>query len=268
MRRLAGCLLTLALLITPGLGLSQEGLSQEEQDLPEVEAAPPPEEGEATREEAAPAEKSSDGFALPIYVPAARGDTPARVGGATRGVGGGKIEALAPDHLAFTTVAQPVLWWYQPEVTSARVDFILVDTESPDPLVDVTLRQGAEQGVYPVPLAEHGVRLEPGRAYQWLVALVPNPRSRSEDVVSGGLVQRVAPGPELSAALESAPASSRWRAYARYGVWYEALNGISEQIRKQPGNRSLRNQRAQLLRDGKLAGAAAWDRAESRAPSP
>lgn len=262
-RRPAGGLLALALVLAPGTGVSQE-----EQKAPERKAPPPLEEEGGAPEDAAPAEEPPQGVEVPIYVPLPRGHIPVRVGAATRGIRAGEIEALAPDHVAFTTAAQPVLWWYLPEATSARVDFILVDTARPDPLVDITLHRGAGPGAHPVPLAEHGVRLETGRAYQWLVALVPNPRSRSEDVVSGGIVQRVAVGPELRGALESSPASQRWRVYARYGVWYEALSGISEQIRRQPGNRSLRSQRAQLLRDGKLAVAAAWDRAAARVPSP
>jgi hypothetical protein len=205
---------------------------------------------------------------IPIYVPPSRGSTQGiRVGAATRGLEGGPapLEALAPDHVAFTTREQPVLYWYLPDATGARVDLMIVEPSRPDPLFDLTLGQGAEAGVHALSLAERGVRLRKGVAYQWLVALVPRPSSGAEDVLAGGVVQRVDAGPELSRALAAAPADERWRVYAHYGVWYDALSGISERIRAQPESARLHELRAQLLREGGLRGASAWDSAAARA---
>lgn len=204
----------------------------------------------------------------PIYVPPGRGNlTQARAGAATRGLHPGlaTLELLAPAPPAFTTREQPVLWWYLPAAIPARVDFLLVDPERSEPLVDTTLREAAEPGMHAVPLAEHGARLEKGRPYEWFVVLVPDPANRSRDVISGGVVQRVDAGPELRSALQSSPETQRWHVLAHYGVWYDALDGISQQIRQRPRDARLRGLRAQLLSEGGLAGASEHDRAAARA---
>jgi hypothetical protein len=235
---------------------------------PAAASAEAPSADDETQGAQRPNEPSPQPPGIPIYVPPSRGTTHGiRVGAATRGLDaeGVQLEALAPDHVAFTTREQPVLWWYLPAATEARVDFMLVEPSRPDPLFDLTLSEGAEAGLHALPLAERGVRLRKGVAYQWLVALVERPSRGAPDLIAGGVVQRVDVGPELRRALAASPAHERWRAYARYGVWYDALSGISEQIRARPGNARLHDLRAQLLREGGLPGASAWDSAAARA---
>lgn len=237
----------------------------------EAPAAEAPADERETQDAQVPSEPPPQPSGIPIYVPPSRGSPQGnRVGAATRGLegNGAQLEALAPDHVAFTTREQPVLWWYVPVATRARVDFMLLEPSRPDPLFDLTLSEGAEAGLHALSLAEHGVRLRKGLAYQWMVALVPRPSSAAADLIAGGVVQRVDAGPELRGALAASPADEHWRVYARYGVWYDALNGISEQIRARPGSARLHELRAQLLHEGGLPGASAWDSAAARAAAP
>lgn len=194
-----------------------------------------------------------------LYIPPARGTVAVRVGAATRG-GAPGVEALAPGHLAFTTRAQPLLWWYVSVSAEARVDVTLIGDGSTEPLLHETVSERATPGIHSLDLAARGVRLEKGHLYQWFVSLSPVPGSGSSPAISGGAVQWVEAGAELRRALDGAAAGEAWAAYARFGVWYDALSGISRRIREDPQNPELRRLRARLLSDAELSRAAAWDR--------
>jgi hypothetical protein len=224
--------------------------------------APPAPDAEATERAPEPAAAESEGLP-PVYVPPTRGTTRVRVGAATRGERPDHvaIDALAPDHVAYTTRAQPVLCWYLSAPTTTRIEITLIDDRSVEPLLDVVARPGIGAGVQRLSLADHGVSLEPGRVYHWFVALVPDPQRRSNDVISSGAIERVAPGPELQRELRAAAGGGAWRVLAAHGIWYDALAALSARIEADPSDRSLRELRSKLLEQVELRTAAAGDRA-------
>jgi hypothetical protein len=258
-RRLPSGLLLLAIASGPA-PLGAQPTPPPEAEAPEEaggEKAPKPDpEGREQDEEARAREP------LPVYIPPARGTIRVRVGAATRGAREDHpaLDALAPDHVAFTTEAQPVLCWYLSAATDTRIDISLIDDRSSQPLLELTVPPGIEPGVQVLRLADHDVSQETGRVYQWFVALVPDPRRRSADVIASGAVERVQPGPELSRALASMAAGDDWRVYAGHGVWYDALARLSARIREDPRNRGLRSARLQLFEQVDLPQAAAHDR--------
>jgi Domain of Unknown Function (DUF928)/Adenylate and Guanylate cyclase catalytic domain len=115
-------------------------------------------------------------------------------------------------------------------------------------------------GIQRVRLEEHGVRLATGVLYQWFVALVRNPNQRSEDLVTGGTIERI-PMPEVLRDALAQPSQAVWtRLYAEAGIWYDATAAVSALIEAAPQDTALRQQRAGLLEQVGLLEVAAYDR--------
>lgn len=187
--------------------------------------------------------------AVPVYVPPKRGAPLARVGGGSRGVDDGLpyISVITPDHVGYTSLTQPVLYWYISEDMKTRFEFALINDDDIEPMVEVTSEQQMTAGLNSMNLADHGVSLEPGVAYQWSVALVSDANKRSSDIVSSGQIQLLELSAAQQAALENASGDERVMLFAQQGYWYDSFDGLSKLIASDPGNSDLREQRAALL---------------------
>ena len=197
----------------------------------------------------ADAEKQAAESTAVSYKPPLRGAPATRVGGGTRSIGTQAltVNVLAPNETGFTTRDKPTVYWYVSEPLNTPVELTLTTTE---PLKDavpttleLTLQPPIAQGVHALRLGDHGVTLKPGVEYQWFVAVVSNPAQRSNDVVAGGGIKRIAPADAV-----------------HDGVWYDALDQLSQQISANPVDARLRQQRAALLEQVGLREAAAFDR--------
>jgi hypothetical protein len=201
----------------------------------------------------ADAEKQAAESTAVSYKPPLRGAPATRVGGGTRSIGTQAltVNVLAPNETGFTTRDNPTVYWYVSQPLNTPVELTLTTTE---PLKDavpttleLTLQPPIAQGVHALRLGDHGVTLKPGVEYQWFVAVVSNPAQRSNDVVAGGGIKRIAPADAVGD-----------------GVWYDALDQLSQQISANPADARLRQQRAALLEQVGLREAAAFDRATIR----
>lgn len=191
------------------------------------------------------------------------GDGGSRAGGAKLP----SLYVLAPNHTALTTQAQPSLFWFQdgpaPKDVSARFELTLIDPKNPKPLLKVGTALAAQKdggaGIHRIQLARQKITLDPGVAYKWSVALVPDANNRSQDIVASGVIQLTPPAAELAAELAKAEADKA-SAYAAGGVWYDALAALSDQIDAAPKDASLRAARADLLMQAGLKSAAEFER--------
>jgi len=186
---------------------------------------------------------------VPVYKPPLRGTPGGRVGGGTRGTGRETfvLAVLAPQHTGQTTLEQPSLYWFISSPTSTPVEVTVVDPRTPQPVVELRVPAPVPSGVHRISLADHGVRLAPGVAYRWFVAVVPDTGRRSKDVMAGAAIERVDPPQDLGAKLAGAAKSDRPFLYAEAGLWYDAVAALSELIDAEPQNAALRSQRAGLL---------------------
>ncbi len=205
------------------------------------------------------------GFA---YQPPMRGSASSgRIGGGTRGAADGPsvtLEVLAPDHAGLTVSAQPTLYWFVSQRIETDAELTIVDDTSVDPLLELKLTPPIEPGIHALSLEEHGIQLAPNVPYQWFVAVVVDPSQRSYDVIAGGEIERVAQTSELASQLRSVGTQETPQAYAEAGIWYDALDGLSTQIGNSPNDAGLRQQRAALLDQVGLPGAAAYERSNSQ----
>jgi Domain of Unknown Function (DUF928) len=161
--------------------------------------------------------------------------------------------------------AEPTVYWYLSKSIDKPAELTLNSTASlqdaATPALDITLKPPLSKGIHALRLADHGVTLKPGVQYQWFVAVVSNPNQRSDDVLAGGSIERVADSAALQARLGKTP-QAQWAAvYAESGIWYDAIDTLSKRISADPKNRQLRAQRAALLDQVGLEDAAAYDRA-------
>jgi hypothetical protein len=189
---------------------------------------------------------------VPIFVPRDVGAPQARLRGASRGPEFAKIpsiDALVPEQLGYTLSAQPVLYWYLSDPTDRRVEFTLdaQDSESENPVLEVTLAGPHEAGINRIDLASYDVTLKPGVTYMWYVTLLPDPESRSDARVSGGAIQLMMAPPELQNELDAADADQHPFILAAAGIWYDALSVLSEGTRSASRGAQRDAQRAALL---------------------
>ncbi|HKA40696.1 MAG TPA: DUF928 domain-containing protein [Burkholderiales bacterium] len=227
----------MALVIT----LPLHGLAQEKRETPQ----PPP----AAEPAKPPAASASS--AVPVYKPPLRGAPGGRVGGGTRGLGAGRavfvLSVLAPDHTGLTVSEQPTLYWFISSKAPSPVELTVVDPRATKPLMEVRLSSPVEAGVHRIRLADHNVRLEPGVAYRWYVAVVPDANRRARDFLTGGAIERIEPSAELRARLAKAGKAEAPALYAEAGLWYDAIAALSALIESAPGDAALRRQRAAML---------------------
>jgi len=186
---------------------------------------------------------------MPTFSPKNLGSPKTRLGGATRGLDDGipRTEALVPEVAGQTLKAQPVLYWYLADKTDHRIDFTLIGVDPINPILEKTLDGGLEPGIQQIRLADLGVELEPGVSYQWFVAIVPQPEQRLHDRIIGGGIERLETSSELQSKLDAATDSDRYFVLAEAGVWYDALDSLSQQIAASPGDVELIAQRTALL---------------------
>jgi hypothetical protein len=100
------------------------------------------------------------------------------------------------------------------------------------------------------------VKLAPGVEYQWVVALITDPDNRSSDLIASGVIKRVEASADLKKNIAAANPESLPGIYAEGGIWYDALSCLSDRIDADPGNKTLQEARADLLRQAGLKAAA------------
>jgi hypothetical protein len=186
-----------------------------------------------------------------LYQPPRRGAPEReRVGtGITRGATAQPTPlALAPDHVGLTVSASPSLFWHIDAVPAEGVAliFTVTDDTSVTPLAEVGVDATSEAGIQRLRLADHGIELEPEVEYMWSIALVTDAQNRSEDVVSTGFIRRVARPKAL------ATGSQGGVDFAQAGIWYDALEALSDDVDEHPDDRKARFLRSALLRQVKL----------------
>ncbi len=196
-----------------------------------------------------------------LYVPPRKG-APApglRRGGGTRGMNKSipVISVLAPDHVGFTLLEQPVLFWFAPTKQNMSYEFTLIADSAETPAVETKLPQPTRPGVQEIRLSDYSVKLLPGERYLWSVALIMDSEEPSGNIVAKGAIERVNRDKleqPLPSHLGKADAAKR---YAESGVWYDALMAISDLIQSNPADEDPRQQRASLLEQGGLGEVAA-----------
>lgn len=186
-------------------------------------------------------------------------DAPAvRVTGGSRGEGDAAVslDVIAPNDVGITTQEQPSLFWSQSKASPAKFELTVIQEKRIKPLLQMSLDHASKTGIQRVKLSDHGVKLEPGVEYQWVAALILDPENRSRDLIASGAIKRVPAGAELKEKISKSNAAALPIVYAEAGIWYDALSALADQIEANPTDQTLRQTRADLLRQVGLKAAA------------
>jgi hypothetical protein len=208
--------------------------------------------------------RNSDEFYMPVYKPRRGTSVKGRIDGGFRGGKEGQpvLKVLAPDsHVGETLHKSPALYWYLSEPTSYPITFTLEDTRHWKPLLEVTLKSPSKPGVQTLRLADYNRELDPDVSYQWHISIVIDPESPSKDIHAMGVIERVS---YVQAVVEERTGCKDPRdvfcLYVESGLWYDAVQVISDLILANPRDRVLRLQRAALLDKVGLSDVAEYDR--------
>lgn len=228
--------------------------------------------GSKTQSVGKPLQNAGDGTIqpaadLPAYRPPRRGAPAARVGGGTRGPGDATayIAVITPPHTAYTAQAQPTLYWYLSSAVTTRFEFALISDADVQPMIDSTRNESLQSGIHRLSLSDFGVTLEPGKSYQWSIAVVLDPDQRSSDILSSGRIRYEKTSSELEQRLQQATPEQAVRIYAETGYWYDAIATLSELIEHNPEDTGLVRQRIALLQQADLPVVSAFEQAHLKA---
>jgi hypothetical protein len=183
---------------------------------------------------------------------------PIRVGGGSRGGNndGLSVQVLVPDQVALTTQAQPSLYWYQSKPAKTLCEVSVTEPKNPKPLLLLKSGSPTPAGIHAIRLTKFKtIELKPNVLYRWSIAVVVDPANRSLDIVANGVIKRIEPSADLAAKLAAASEADKPGIYAENGIWYDALQAVSDQIDKAPKDDALLQERASLLKQVGLDGA-------------
>ena len=131
--------------------------------------------------------------------------------------------------------------------TALPAELTISDPNATEPLLETRITSPVERGVHRARLADFNVRLAVGVAYQWTVAVIPDGARRSRDILASGTIERIDPSGDLGPKLAAARGEDLASVYAQAGIWYDALEAVSDLIERSAGDADLRRYRAQLL---------------------
>ena len=182
------------------------------------------------------------------YMPPDRGAPARRVNPGSRGRDQSLplLRALTPDHVGLTTREQPVLLWYLSATTAHPITFSLVVKRRAEPILEVRLNDTQRVGVNRLALADYKISLQPDVDYQWFIAISPDEKSPSQDLVANGAIKLVS-RPALAKKLSGASERERPALYANSGIWHDAVASLYDLMTTHRDDAVFREQFVSLL---------------------
>jgi len=177
-----------------------------------------------------------------IYRSLGLGAPDGRVDAGSRGDGDevASLYVIAPENVGLTIRAQPSVYWYQTAPAQLPFEISILKPNDPTPVMLVRQTGATTRGFHHLDLGEHGVTLAPGTDYQWVVALVRDPQSRSKDIVSSGWIRHTQPSESTALRQDAA-------GYAAAGYWYDTITALFAQIEAHPQDAQLAADRRDLF---------------------
>ncbi len=163
--------------------------------------------------------------------------------------------ALVPDHVGFTMKSDPSLCWFLSQETSLPLVLTVIEERGIRPVLDVSFPRPGKAGVRCANLKDHGLTLKQGEQYRWSIALVVDHEQRSRDIVSGGMIERMAFDEACALGLPCSWSACEREAINRYaeaGLWYDAVSCLQELLQHAPGDRGLATALTRLLEQAEV----------------
>jgi hypothetical protein len=142
-------------------------------------------------------------------------------------------------------VDQPTLYWFNSLPIKNDIEITVVVDDTNKTVLDVTVPGPIAAGIHDFHLDGTKARLDPQIVYQWSVTAKISKSEPSQDIVASGMIERVTSS-KLDGAVPQDPLVAVG-VYALSGIWYDAIDTISRQIDKKPGDATLRGYRVALM---------------------
>jgi Domain of Unknown Function (DUF928) len=166
--------------------------------------------------------------------PPGQGEPGSTAGGASRPIKSSclvhpeKTDSLTPlspkTYLGLTAQARPTFWVYVPETPAQTLEFSLFDRQRKGIYQTRIKISNTASGLVQIPLPETAPELTPNQSYAWTVALVCNPKRRTEDWVANGWIQRQPLNVQLQKHLKQTKTDlERVKLYHQSQFWYDAI---------------------------------------------
>ena len=165
---------------------------------------------------------------------------------------GVQLAVLAPEAVGKTSRTQPVLAWHLSKPSNLPVIISISEAGNPTPLKRWQINAPQQAGFHRIDLAKENVSLVIGPTYEFVVALVQDPRRRSRDVVAIGYVQRVAADPAMDAKLARLRRIERVEPLAAADLFYDAAAEAVIAIDANPSNPAAAKYRQEFLNQMQL----------------
>ena len=138
---------------------------------------------------------------------------------------------LAPKkYLGLTTQSHPSFWVYIPASTAKTIEFSLF-SHLRKGIYQVSLPIPQTPSLISIPLPKNSPGLSNGQSYHWTVALVCQPKRRTEDWVTGGWIQRQKPSDRLQQALnQNSNSIDQSKLYLQANFWYDSVKTLLEKV--------------------------------------
>lgn len=177
------------------------------------------------------------------FRPPSAGAPDLRVSGGSRGTEVlPTLVVLAPrtDEAARTMQAQPTLYCYASSAVATNVEFTIALRGRPQVILETNLVNGLREGVNELALKKYGVQpLLLGEEYQWSVAHVLDPNSRSLDVLAKGFIRRVPVDEAVTRKISQANEFARPSIYESERLWYDAADSLLSLLQLTPADEKL-----------------------------
>lgn len=133
------------------------------------------------------------------------------------------VKALLPEsHYGITGAERPTIVAYLPETSATEVFFSLKD-EAKQLHFETTMPISGEAGLISLQLPEHAPALEPGKHYQWFLAVKCNGELRPSSPFVDGWIQRVQPDESTASVMVQPPSLAKAASLSEAGFWYDTL---------------------------------------------
>jgi hypothetical protein len=160
-----------------------------------------------------------------------------------------KLLPLIPnDRFGLTVSSSPKFFAYIPKTTAIAVEFTLENQQGKGiahKKVDLTTSPSI------VSVQFEKTPLEVGKDYRWLVSLICE-TGDPEDAFSEGVIRRIQPASQLLSKLTNASAIEQVYAYAKFGIWHDAIGNLATLQMSQPNNTELKTMWQDLLKSSNL----------------
>jgi hypothetical protein len=135
--------------------------------------------------------------------------------------------ALVPDHVAFTVKNDPALCWYLSANTARPMTLTVVDSRGIRPILEQSLPSPVSAGIHCMRPREYGVEFKAQESYRWFVTVVLDQNRPSQDLVAGGMIERISFDEACTLGMPCGSPSCDTEGIYRYsesGLWYDAIS--------------------------------------------